>query len=186
MTRRQAEEDTRTAYHEAGHAVLQHALRIGCKRVTIVPDFSEGTEGCSAHGGEYGKPARDFGEKDDEVANLRTWAEDAFWLRHAIADYAGAEAARRWKPRRKTWRAGADSDYREAADRINQITTDVESIDLLFKYAKRRCAILVEHYWPEITAVAALLLKRRSITGDQVAKAFSKSLLARRGRLMSW
>jgi hypothetical protein len=77
------------------------------------------------------------------VANLRLYAEDAFLLRHAIANYAGAEAVRHWKPRRKNWRDGADTDYEDAVDRINEITSDPESIDLLYKYAKRRCQLLV-------------------------------------------
>lgn len=151
LTRRRTGGAIGTAYHEAGHAVLQHALRIGCEAATIVPDFDEGTSGTATHGGEFGKRGRDLGEEDDDAASLRLWAQDAFLLRHAIANYAGAEAVRRWKPRRRNWEAGAESDYREATYRINEITPDAESIDLLFKYARRRCAILVENYWPEIT-----------------------------------
>jgi hypothetical protein len=176
----------KTAYHEAGHAVLQLALGIGCEGITIVPNHAEGAAGAATHGGEWGKPAQGPDDQDDDVSNLRTFAEEAFLLRHAIANYAGAEAVRRWKPRRKTWRNGATDDYRRAVDRINQITSDTASIDLLFKYAQRRCRILVAHYWPEISAVASLALKRKSITGEQAREAWSKSLAARRGGLMSW
>ena len=100
-TRWQIEQDIRTAYHEAGHAVLMHALGIGYKTVTIVPNYEDGTAGTSIHGGE-------FGEQDNDVAALRYAAEDAFLLRHAIGRYAGAEAVRRRWPRRKDWQAGAE------------------------------------------------------------------------------
>jgi hypothetical protein len=183
---RASEQRVSTAYHEAGHAVLQLALGIGCEGVTILANHAEGSAGAATHGGEWGKPAQRLGEQDDAVYTLRTVAGDAFLLRHAIADYAGAEAVRRWKPRRKNWRDGADSDYRNATYRINDITSDAESIDLLFKYAERRCYLLVEHYWPEISALAALLLKGKSITGEQARKVWWNSLLARRGGLMSW
>jgi hypothetical protein len=175
-----------TAYHEAGHAVLQIALGIGCEGVTVVPDYGKGSAGASARGGAYGKMAESSGEKDDDVATLRLFAEDAFLLRHAIADLAGAEAVRRWKPRRKNWKAGSESDYRSASDRINAITRDAESVDLLHKYAYRRCTVLVEHYWSEISVIAAILLRQKLISGDKARKAFLKSLDARRGRILSW
>jgi ATP-dependent Zn protease len=170
----------RTAIHEAGHAVVQIALGIGCKGVSIIP--AEATAGTTAHGGEDAKPASDIGEHDN-VATLRIYAEDAFLLRHAIADYAGAEAEKRSNPV-LDWKA--ERDEREATDRLNDITTDAESIDLLFKYAHRRCALLVEHYWPEIMAMADLLMEHRSLTGEQARQAFSKSMQARRGVNMQW
>ncbi|HWX79038.1 MAG TPA: hypothetical protein VNZ02_03035, partial [Steroidobacteraceae bacterium] len=78
------EDLTRTAYHEAGHAVLHHALGIGCGAVTIRADHDAGIAGAAMHGGAFGRPAQDFGEEDDDVATLRFLAEDAFCLRHAV------------------------------------------------------------------------------------------------------
>jgi hypothetical protein len=185
--RRRIEEDTRTAFHEAGHAVLMHALGIGCTTVTIVPDYDEMTAGSASHGGEFGKRARHPGEEDDDVATLRFAAEDAFLLRHAIAYYAGAEAERRHNPRLKDWKAMAEEDERKAAYRVSEISMDDECIDLLLKYARRRCVLLVENYWPEITAVAQLLLEQRTLTGEQVKEAFRASLNGREGAcLMHW
>jgi hypothetical protein len=176
----------RTAIHEAGHAVLQTALGIGCKSVSIEPDHDEGTAGHVVHGGAWGKQAETPGEHDDDVASLRIFAEDAFLLRHAIADYAGAEAVRRAAPRRKDWKRGAESDYREAAFRLNEITEDAKSIDLLFKYAQRRCTLLVKHYWPEIQAVADALLKSRTLPAEQVLDIIRQSVDKRSARLMGW
>lgn len=64
-----------TAYHEAGHTLLHMALDLGCEGVSIVPVDSR--EGAAAHGGEWGKPARNFGEQDDEVSTPHMSAEDA-------------------------------------------------------------------------------------------------------------
>jgi ATP-dependent Zn protease len=174
-----------TAIHEAGHAVLQTVLGIGCGGVTIVPDNAKGTEGHAQDRDQYGKQTEDGAI--DVVASLRVWAEDAFLLRHAIAHYAGGEAERRAAP--SEWndrRAGAKSDRREAQDRINEITDDAKSISLLFKYAKRRCAVLVEHYWPEIQAVAAALLESQTLLGEQVERIVEQSVTKRRAAPLGW
>jgi hypothetical protein len=176
----------RTAIHEAGHAVLQTVLGIGCSGVTIVPSPGEGTAGHALHGGAWGKQGDKPGDPDDDVANLRLFAEDAFLLRHAIADYAGAEAVRRAAPRLKNWKAGAENDYREATFRLNEITEDPESVDLLFKYAQRRCELLVAHYWPEIQAVARALIKLRSLPPERSLRIIQSSLHARSAPHMGW
>jgi ATP-dependent Zn protease len=174
-----------TAIHEAGHAVLLIALNLGLKSVTIVPDLDAMEAGSATHGGEWGNPARDFGEEEDDTAQLRSAAEDAFFLRHAIACYAGAEAVRQLRPDRDAG-PGADSDFQDAVDYINQIADDPDSIDLYFKLAKRRCTVLVEHYAPEIEALAAALLARETLTGDEAVEVFRESLLGRRGRRLQW
>jgi ATP-dependent Zn protease len=173
-----------TAIHEAGHAVLQTALGIGCQGLTIVPDHD--SAGHARHGGE-GKQAQHPGDVDDDVANLRLFAEDAFQLRHAIAAYAGAEAERRVGPEHlQAIEAGAQSDYQDAATRITEITLDPESIDLLDKYAQRRCTFLVEHYWPEIQAVANALLEAGTLTGEQVQEVLVESVHKRDAALLRW
>lgn len=165
---------------------MQAMLGIGCKGVTITPNYKKGTLGATQHGGAWGEQGENPGDPDEDVANLRLFAEDAFLLRHAIADLAGAEATRRAAPKRKDWKAGAESDYREAAFRLNDITEDGQSIDLLFKYAHRRCALLVEHYWPEIQAVARALLKSRTLTAERAVTIIRKSLQARSATRMGW
>lgn len=165
-----------TAHHEAGHAVLQFCLKLGVEQATIVPDYEEGTGGASWHGGEF--------PTDVDAEQLRMFAEEAFFLRHAIANYAGAEACRR--AGYTDWRLGADSDYRNAMDMVNRITHDAESIRHLDAIARRRAVVLVEYYWPEIEAVATALLESKTLTGEDVSRIVPASLLARRGRLLSW
>jgi ATP-dependent Zn protease len=53
MMKRTRRELKRTAYHEAGRAVLHVALALGCEKVTIVPDYEEGFAGAATHGGEF-------------------------------------------------------------------------------------------------------------------------------------
>jgi ATP-dependent Zn protease len=165
-----------TAYHEAGHAVLHVYLALGCEQVTIIPNYENGEAGFAKHQGEF--------PKDEDAESLRLYAEDAFWLRHAIAMYAGAEASRR--AGKEDWRAGADNDYYNAEDAINQITDDEESIRCLYNLAMRRAVVLVEHYWPEIEALATALLKSRTLTGNEVRCIVNDSLMARHGGILSW
>jgi hypothetical protein len=174
--------DSEIALHEAGHAVLHVMLGLGCERVTIVADAD--CAGASFHGGEYGRPAAFLGDEDDDVAELRRLAEDSFWLRHAIAAYAGAEALRRSGI--SNYDVGAEQDRSDAVDAINNITADAESIDALFALAKRRCIVLVEHYWPEIERVARALIESRSLTGEQAGQIVRQSVSDRRATLMTW
>ena len=174
----------RTALHEAAHAVLHIVFGLGCQKVTIVPDYSDGTYGAATHGGAWGKQAAGPGEQDDDTATLRMLAPEEFWLRHAVACYAGAEAVRRaGYPR---WKEGADSDYRGAIDVLSRITSDNRSIDLLTVAAKRRCLLLVKYYWPEIQAVAERLVSARTIKGKTAHRIWLESITARRALIRTW
>ena len=167
-----------TAVHEAGHAVLQLVMGIGLRSVTIVPDFDEMTAGHALH----------YGESPDEGSDaeaLLTSAEDAYYLRHTIAYYAGAEAVRQIRPQDDA-DACAGSDNRNAEDAVGRITDDAESLDLYFALAKRRCKLMVEHYRPEIQAVAVALLSRNTLLREDVRQIVMTSLKARCGGLWSW
>jgi hypothetical protein len=171
--------EEKTAYHEAGHAVLHIFLTLGLKRVTIVPNHAEGEAGATWHGGKYPNP-----DTDEDADMLAIVAPEAFWLRHATAAYAGAEACRRAGV--EDWRAGADDDYRVAVDAINRITDDEASIDCLYELAQRRVVLLVEHYWPEIEAIARALLERKNLSGEEARRIAVDSLNERRGALWTW
>jgi hypothetical protein len=145
--------------------------------VTIVPNYEAGEAGSATHGGEW--------SEDEDVQTLRLFAEEAFWLRHAIALYAGAEAVRQLRPDCDP-DDGAESDKRQAVDAIASITDDPASADLYFALARRRCEILVKHYAPEIEALAAALLDRQRLTGDETRQVFFESLRGRQGNLWTW
>jgi ATP-dependent Zn protease len=176
----------RTAIHEAGHCALLIALfgAGGCRGATIVPDYKAGTSGHAINPGQ-GRAAQTFGEKDDYVAQLHMLAREAFCLRRAIMYFAGAEAVRQLT-RARDAEAGADDDRLNAASDLETLTTDVETLDLLVALAKRRCALLVEHYRPEIEAIAKVLLAKRTLNGRAIHKIFVTSLTKRRGMLVTF
>lgn len=117
----------RTAYHEAGHAVLAHFLGVGLKHVSIIAN--EDSSGHILDGGE-------FSEETEE-------------MRH-------------------------------------RITMDWPSRRALYFYARRRARLLVENYWPEIEALARVLMERKELDPDEAGKVLRKSVLRRRGMLMSY
>jgi hypothetical protein len=110
--------ETRTiAVHEAGHAALQIALDLDCKIVSIisVPQFGAGVVGFSIDGGLEPKS---LGEQDDATDELHMGARKAFYLRHAMAYYAGAEAVRQLIPTNPNPDAGGSGDMRRASKLI--------------------------------------------------------------------
>lgn len=171
-----------TTIHEAGHGALLIALGLGLKKLTILAD--DASVGACFDGGDGGRLARRLGNKDDQTATLRISAEEAFLLRRAIARYAGAEAIRQLMPEEPEPDAGADSDERWAHFAISQITDDPQSIDLFSALAKRRCVLLVEHYRPEIAAIARVLEVKEKLSGKAARKIFLSSLRKRKGGLM--
>jgi hypothetical protein len=175
-------ETHRIAIHEAGHAVLQIALDLDCKMVSIYPVLSRGWEGFSLSGGLQPQVS---GEKDAAIAERHMVARGTFYLRQAMVAYAGAEAVRQLIPTDPNPEAGASVDKRLAAEHIlHDIEGCAESIDLLFSLAKRRCALLVTHHQPEIQALAGALKAKLILSGRAARKVFMRSLSQRSGRLM--
>lgn len=173
------EEKERTATHEAGHAVLHLVLGLGTKEATIIPNYEEGSAGHAIHGGEWA-------EAGSDAETMRMLAEETFWMRHAVAAYAGAEAVKQILEAPDA-DEGAESDKRAAADAINKITDDPESCELMFDLTQRRCALLVEYYRPEIEAVAQALLDHDTRSGEDVRRiVFDESLVERGAMLRTW
>ena len=163
--------DTRTvAIHEAGHTVLLIALGLAFSAVSIVPDVSDGSAG------------RVYLARWDRAADLRTLPREAVYLRHAMVSYAGAEAVRQLIPTHPDPDSGASQDNRDAAEFISHhIGSDAGSMDLLFSLAKRRCALLVEHYQPEIQALAGALEMELILSAKDARSVFMRSLTGRAG-----
>jgi len=164
-----------TAIHEAGHAVALLALGLGVVAVSIVPDLPSQTAGYVV-GGKY-TPAR----------GLDMAGRQGFFLRRAMSYYAGAEAVRQLIPTDPNPDAGASSDTQKAAELlIHEIGGNAEYVEFLFSLAKRRCALLVAHYQPEIQALAVALKEKRILSGRVARKVFLKSLTKRSGQLMTF
>jgi hypothetical protein len=166
---RSAAETRKTAIHEAGHAVLMIALGLSLVGVSIIPDIRGGTLG------------QVYWSQVDFTGDLR--CREAIYLRHAMVCYAGAEAVRQLIPSDPDPDAGASIDQRDAAKFIrHHIGGDAGSIEFLFSLAKRRCSLLVEHYQPEIEALAGALETELMLSAKDARRVFAGSLTGRAGR----
>jgi hypothetical protein len=162
-----------TAIHEAGHAALWIALGFDVVGVSIIPDFRDRTAG------------RVLSKTDTATSRAKMAGREAFYLRHAICFYAGAEAVRQLIPTDADPDAGASCDQQRAAELIiQQIGGNAEARDFLFSLAKRRCALLVAHYQPEIRSLARALEAKLILSGRVARKVLMKSLTKRAGRPM--
>lgn len=170
---RPLEETRSVAIHEAGHAVAQIALALDFVAVSIIPNVRRRIEG------------RVFSAQDDLAADLRRHPRKTVYLRHAMVFYGGAEAVRQLIPKHPNPDAGAGGDRQNAGRLIRQqIGGDAESIAMLLSLARRRCAWLVEHYQPEIEALADALEANLILSAKAARKVFVKSLRKRAGRLL--
>ncbi len=166
--KRSERQQRRTAYHEAGHAVLQWALGVGIKLVTIVPDYDAGTA-------EHATKKMSFHEHTLEVV------EEAVHQRSAVILLAGRFAQEKFDA--ALGNEGCNSDYLEAGDHIEQLcyTEDDKENAAWWTVLEARCRALVEHYWPEITALADALLEKETMDRDSAEDIVLKTLNNRRG-----
>jgi hypothetical protein len=168
-----APELSRIAIHEAGHAVLRIAFGNAVVAVSIVPDLRTGSAGAVVFQNRIAS------------AQLRLAERDAFFLREAISCYAGAEAVRQLLPTDPHPDGGASLDRRQAAEHIlAQISGHPAAMELLFSLARRRCALLVAHYQPEILAVAGALQAQLTMSGEIARAVFMTSLSKRSAGLI--
>ena len=160
-----------TAIHEAGHAALGIALGFEVVGVSIIPDFRDRTAGRVL-------------STDTATSRAKMAGRESFYLRHAIYCYAGAEAVRQLIPTDADPDAGASCDQQRAAELIiQQIGGNAEARDFLFSLAKRRCALLVAHYQPEIRSLARALEAKLILSGRVARKVGRRRQPKARGRL---
>jgi hypothetical protein len=146
---------TRTAYHEAGHAVASFLTGAAIQAVSIVPEGDD--LGSVTH-----RPFPKWFQPDVEGdARHRHLIE-----RRIVVLFAGKEAERRYSGRVSP--GVAASDYRTAVNLATYVA-DGEQTGPFCEWLRVRAKCLVTmHYWPLVEAVAAELLKRRRLTGKQV------------------
>jgi len=150
------------------------ALGLSLVWVSIIPDVRGGTLGQAYCLEDYAT-----------AADLRT--RNAIYLQYAMVYYAGAEAVRQLIPTDPDPDAGAASDEQYADEVIrHRIGGDARSIELLFSLAKRRCALLVEYYQPEIQALAGALEAELILSAKNARKVFKRSLAGRAVRPLTF
>ena len=165
MNRRRGRHES-TAYHEAGHAVAAFVLRlkIGRRGVTIVPDKERDMLG-------YVNITAQLRERPDCATSARTRARIEAWVAHLAGDIA----ERKFSGRR---RFGGHSDLLQASDLLEYISTSVEQFDARLRVASVGARDLIEDNWPSVQAVAEELLRKKTLSADEVAKLVLPRLLA--------
>jgi len=166
MNRRRHRHES-TAYHEAGHAVAAFVLRlkIGRRGVTIVPDKERDMLG-------YVNITTQLRERPDCATSARTRARIEAW---AVSHLAGDIAERKFTGRR---RFGRHSDLLQASDLLEYISTSVEQFDARLRVAYVGAHDLIEDNWVSVQAVAEELLRKKTLSADEIEKLVLPQLLA--------
>ena len=146
--------EERTAYHEAGHAVLRHYLEYAGtnSRVTIKPN-------ADSRGHVLVYPEKSF--RPDLKYDLRKIVD------RITVCLAGNAAIKKLTGR---WdNIGAEDDYHQAAGFALYVTGDGgDEVNALVRWLQIRAAGVVNNQWPYIEAVAAALLERKTLNGKEV------------------
>lgn len=156
----------RTAYHEAGHALVAYVERRRLRHVSIIPD--EDTQGhCLS-----GKPPGDFHPDYDDGPRTRAWLE------RAIAVSLGGAAAEEHLTGRHP-KSGADEDWRRAIDSASYVTGSIEETEAYLNWLWIRTKALLKQpwYWAAVKALAAELLERRRI-GERRARRIIRNAMS--------
>jgi ATP-dependent Zn protease len=166
-TNRRRRRHESAAHHEAGHAVAAFVLglKLGRRDVTIVPDKERDMLG-------YANIAARLRERPDRATSARTKARIEAW---AVAHLAGDVAERKFNGRR---RLGGHSDLLQASDLLEYISTSVEQFDARLRVAYVGARDLIEDNWVSVQAVAEELLRKKTLSADEVAKLVLPRLLA--------
>jgi ATP-dependent Zn protease len=144
------DDETRVAYHEAGHTVVAHSLGIGVERVSIVED--EDSLGISR------SPLREgFDYYLDEDA-------DEYLGKHLVVCQAGAVAEEiltgQLPELEGNDREGTVEILIRISDPENNVAKHQESMD--------RAREILRDNWPKVQRLAAALLKHRELSAEQV------------------
>ena len=158
----------RTAYHEAGHAVAAYDQRRRISRVSIIPDFEEGTLGhCS-----YSQFWKDFHPDINDDSKTRGHIETAI-----ICCLSGHTAEARLSGR-NNW-VGSSQD-RSAALGLALYIAPGGGKELQHYYNwmwERTKGLLAKpFYWDAIEALAAELLQRRDIGGQKARRIIHEAI----------
>jgi ATP-dependent Zn protease len=144
-----------TAYHEAGHAVLACQLGLKFRHVTIDP-----REGSLGHI-SYVIP-RWF-----TPANAGTDRVRHLTARYIIAAYAGGVAENKVRARRSSWSGRGDVNL------IKYLSAWCDGSKRIERAFLRYCRAVAEERvcraWRQIQSVAGALVKRRTLSSDEVA-----------------
>jgi ATP-dependent Zn protease len=146
----------RTAYHEAGHAVIHRAMGMVCGEASIVPNFDTMTAGYAIAADHYVT-----GREWERRGKVRDWRSI---LRGRIIGYMAGREAEIIAFGRKRKKYGDGDD-------LLQIALMAEEADVSEAYLERlrpKVGPLLRHHWPKVEAVAEALLIRKTLSGSEI------------------
>jgi hypothetical protein len=167
-------ERARTAYHEAGHAVIGLALKLPVAFVTIKPSarvLGHVSRAPIHHSlgevyarGSNGKPIADASKRDAFGNPVSPIARD--WHAEAVTDIAGGMAEAEFMNDGRSWREleGTGGDRRNLALARRKLGDRARSVE---EY-EAECEKPIKQHWSLIEAVAAKLLKEETLSGSDV------------------
>ncbi len=147
----------RTAYHEAGHAVIAHRCGVRFSYVTIVP--GEHSLGHLLHH----KWSRRFAPEVTLTPVMRERLESRI-----LAALAGGLAEKKWSGRYNA--QGSQADRTAAINMAGFIGGEGRVLEKYLAWLWARAEAMIEVCWPDIGAVAAALMEHRRgrLTHDEV------------------
>ena len=153
-----------TAYHEAGHAVMDYLFRTRLLSITIEP--STDTEGQCSFGGTGPNFQPEF-----QTGHRTRVRLEAIAMR-ALGGAVAQELFTGRRPVRSSWR----SDRENAMDAISYLTGDNRELEayLTWLLVRTEAALRSPLKWQMVTSLAQSLLDRPTLTGHE-ARAIIRS-----------
>ncbi len=159
----------RTAYHEAGHAVLAHMGGLRVLGMSIERD------GDSFGRTFYTHQAPRLGSGGAGTARACRRVEA-----YIVCYLGGVEAEARFAGRRD--RDGASADLQEAMEAASRLVLCEEELNACLRWLAVRARYLVVIYWPLIDGLARRLLRSQTMSAHQVQETIRELARLRRRR----
>ena len=161
---------TKTAYHEAGHAVALWELKFKIKKATIVPKGN--TAGGVSHGHVH------LGRLEGEtppIGKRLSRIHDSL-----VVAFAGEEAQRRFDPRslRRDELAG-DREWSSKLLALLHGDNGDNGREVFYagQYLRTRARNLVNRNWRQVEDLAKALLERKTLSGQEAQEVLQASLV---------
>lgn len=145
---RTAAQDRVVAYHEASHACAALALDVEVDRVTIEPSAEDGSGGHMAY----------------RRGSIDPWS---FGPRRLIICLAGQHGQRRVAPKSNI-RFKCAADFEEARKVSRACSSSPIAAAALYRWGDDEAQRLVSNEWIKVEAVAAALIERNTLMGDEL------------------
>lgn len=164
MAKRTIDKLTATAYHEAGHAVIAHELRIRFKLVTVKPEADSLGHVLRSH-------PSNFRPDLSETLKTRDRVE-----RNLVVMLSGLAAERKLTGRHN-W-GGAGEDLRQSVDLASYLFSNAELCGKYLEFIKSFADDIVARRlnWLRIKALAAALLEQETLTESQAIAAMRDAI----------